>query len=223
MYAWQTPAASQEFNLFAKSTSTPRQCTCVYLCSSSAAHILPQRLTAWTRSKLHKLELSALWMAVTVCASTASNSGGINSWPIWANVWDKTEMKHGKKQARWVERKLHYNAPHRLACSDLTQLLSRTLLHKLHARRCINCICYLGLHLDRRFTLAKRKQLGITLKNKQTPWSESASELYRPSDRRLSAKWLPTFADKGCHVVGVTDPYSRILGFLDRSRYFSIK
>jgi hypothetical protein len=25
-------------------------------------------------------------------------------------------------------------------------------------------------------------------KQKQTPWSESASELYRPSDRRLSAK-----------------------------------
>jgi hypothetical protein len=60
-------------------------------------------------------------------------------------------------------------------------------------------------------------------KNKQTPWSESASELYRPSDRRLSAKCLPTFADKGCHVVSVTDPYGRILGFLDRSRYFSIK
>jgi hypothetical protein len=58
---------------------------------------------------------------------------------------------------------------------------------------------------------------------KQTPWSESASELYRPSDRRLSAKWFPTFADRGCHVVSVTDPYGRILGFLDRSRYFSIK
>jgi hypothetical protein len=57
----------------------------------------------------------------------------------------------------------------------------------------------------------------------QTPWSESASEVYRPSDRRLSAKWLPTFADKGCHVVSVTDPYDRTLGFLDRSRYFSIK
>jgi hypothetical protein len=28
---------------------------------------------------------------------------------------------------------------------------------------------------------------------KLTPWSESASELYRPSDRRLSAKWFPTF------------------------------
>jgi hypothetical protein len=42
--------------------------------------------------------------------------------------------------------------------------------------------------------------------NKQTPWSESASELYRPSNRRLSAKSLPTLTDKGCHVVSVTDP-----------------
>jgi hypothetical protein len=58
---------------------------------------------------------------------------------------------------------------------------------------------------------------------KQTSWSESASELYRPSERRLSAKWLPTFADKGCHVVSVTDASGRILAFLDRSRYFSIK
>jgi hypothetical protein len=28
---------------------------------------------------------------------------------------------------------------------------------------------------------------------------------------------------KGYHLVSVTDPYFRILGFLDRSRYFSIK
>jgi hypothetical protein len=32
-----------------------------------------------------------------------------------------------------------------------------------------------------------------------------------------------TFADKECHVVSVTNPYRHILGFLDRSRYFSIK
>jgi hypothetical protein len=63
----------------------------------------------------------------------------------------------------------------------------------------------------------------MTTKTKQTPWSESASELYRPSDRRLSAKLVPTFVDRGCHVVRVTDPYGHILGFLDRSRYFSIK
>jgi hypothetical protein len=32
---------------------------------------------------------------------------------------------------------------------------------------------------------------------KKTPWSESASELYRPSDLLLSAKLVPTFADRG--------------------------
>jgi hypothetical protein len=36
------------------------------------------------------------------------------------------------------------------------------------------------------------------------------SELYRPSDSRLSAKLVPTFADRGCHMVSVTDPYSRL-------------
>jgi hypothetical protein len=39
--------------------------------------------------------------------------------------------------------------------------------------------------------------------------------LYRPSDRRLSAKLVPTFADRGCRVVSATDPHGRILGFLD--------
>jgi hypothetical protein len=38
--------------------------------------------------------------------------------------------------------------------------------------------------------------------------------------RRLSVKLVPTFADRGCHVVSVTDPYGRNLGFLDRSRYY---
>jgi hypothetical protein len=48
----------------------------------------------------------------------------------------------------------------------------------------------------------------------------SVAELYRPSDRHLSAKLVPTFADGGCHVANVTDPYGCILGFLDRRRYF---
>jgi hypothetical protein len=30
----------------------------------------------------------------------------------------------------------------------------------------------------------------------------------------------PTFADRGCRVVGVTDSHGRILGFLDRSHYY---
>jgi hypothetical protein len=63
------------------------------------------------------------------------------------------------------------------------------------------------------WVIGKQQQLEVAKQtNKQTPWSESARELYPPSDRRLSAKWLPTFVDKGCHVVSVTDPYGRILG-----------
>jgi hypothetical protein len=42
------------------------------------------------------------------------------------------------------------------------------------------------------------------LQIKKTPWSESANELYRPSDRHLSAKLVPTFADRGFDVVSVT-------------------
>jgi hypothetical protein len=36
----------------------------------------------------------------------------------------------------------------------------------------------------------------------------------------MSAKSVPTFADKGCRVVNATDPHGRILGFLDRSSYY---
>jgi hypothetical protein len=34
----------------------------------------------------------------------------------------------------------------------------------------------------------------------------SASEIYRPSGRRLSAKLVPTFVDREFHVVSLTDP-----------------
>jgi hypothetical protein len=36
-------------------------------------------------------------------------------------------------------------------------------------------------------------------------WPESASQLYRPSDRRLSAKLMSTLANKGCYVVSVME------------------
>jgi hypothetical protein len=45
----------------------------------------------------------------------------------------------------------------------------------------------------------------------KTPWSESTSELYRPSNCCFSMKRLPTCADRGCHVVSMTDPSGRIL------------
>jgi hypothetical protein len=54
----------------------------------------------------------------------------------------------------------------------------------------------------------------------RTPWPESASELYRPSDSRLTANLVPTFEDRWCCLASTTDPYGRILGFLHRNRYF---
>jgi hypothetical protein len=60
----------------------------------------------------------------------------------------------------------------------------------------------------------------VNTTNKHTPWPQSSSELYWPSDRGLLAKLIPTFADRGCLVVSMTGPYGRILGFPDRSRYF---
>jgi hypothetical protein len=53
-------------------------------------------------------------------------------------------------------------------------------------------------------------------------WSESASELYRPNDRRLSEKLVPTSADRGCHVVSVTDPYGRTAARTTRRHVFSL-
>jgi hypothetical protein len=58
---------------------------------------------------------------------------------------------------------------------------------------------------------------------KKPPCPESASELYRLSDHHLSVKLVPTFANRGCHIVSVTDPYGRNLSFLNWGRYFSYR
>jgi hypothetical protein len=42
---------------------------------------------------------------------------------------------------------------------------------------------------------------GPTWGRSKTPWPEAASELYRPSDCRLSATLVPTFAYRRCHTV----------------------
>jgi hypothetical protein len=42
-----------------------------------------------------------------------------------------------------------------------------------------------------------------------------------PTERPpLLGEVVPTFADRGCCVVSATNPPGRILGFLDRSRYY---
>jgi hypothetical protein len=47
-----------------------------------------------------------------------------------------------------------------------------------------------------------------------TPWALVRKRTIL--NRRLSAKLVPTSVDRGCHVVSVTDPYGRTLGFLDQ-------
>jgi hypothetical protein len=56
----------------------------------------------------------------------------------------------------------------------------------------------------------KKKKPSVVLVRKRTI----------PTGRRMLKKLVPTIADRGCRVVCATDPHDRILGFLDRSRYF---
>jgi hypothetical protein len=77
------------------------------------------------------------------------------------------------------------------------------------ARACVRaCVCACvraRLSLSLSLSLLP-PSLSLSFPPSLPPWSEPASELlvYRPSDSRLSEKWLPTFADRGCHVVSVT-------------------
>jgi hypothetical protein len=45
--------------------------------------------------------------------------------------------------------------------------------------------------------------------NKNTSGLQSATELYRPTDRRLSATLVPPRAARGCRVVSATNPHGR--------------
>jgi hypothetical protein len=64
----------------------------------------------------------------------------------------------------------------------------------------------------------------IILYNNQTPWPEPASELYRPSDRRLSEKLVSTFADgRVSRSQRGGSPTAVISVFKTRASIFSFK
>jgi hypothetical protein len=81
-----------------------------------------------------------------------------------------------------------------------------------------------GLRYICAYTLsAENNPTGLNkLKTKQTPWTESASELYRQSDHRLSAKLVPTFTDRYC-VSSAADPYGRNPSFYTAAATFPFK
>jgi hypothetical protein len=65
-------------------------------------------------------------------------------------------------------------------------------------------------HLSFRLIFLKTELRGLSPNERTVPTERS------PFVGEVSAK----FADRGCQAVSVTDPYGRILGFLDRDRYF---
>jgi hypothetical protein len=61
-----------------------------------------------------------------------------------------------------------------------------------------SCKCYENAEtLDTMGTILRSENYFHDKIKNGTPWHESASELYRPSDRRLSEKLVPTFANRG--------------------------
>jgi hypothetical protein len=67
------------------------------------------------------------------------------------------------------------------------------------------------------FKFTQKSTLPMVNINKLRSFSPGASYTDRP---QLVGKLVPTFVDRVCHVVSVTDPYGRIIGFLGRNRYF---
>jgi hypothetical protein len=57
-------------------------------------------------------------------------------------------------------------------------------------------------------TIAKKKYLTVKKQNRLRGFSPQ-SELYRPSDRRLWVKLVPTLADRGCRLVRATNLHVR--------------
>jgi hypothetical protein len=55
----------------------------------------------------------------------------------------------------------------------------------------------------------------VVATKQETDWLRGLSPRANYTYRRLSAKLVPTFADKGCRVVSAADPYGRILDFRD--------
>jgi hypothetical protein len=58
-------------------------------------------------------------------------------------------------------------------------------------------------------SLWRAQHLWSVYKKKLRGFSPPANYTDQPSDRRLSAKLVPTLADRGCRVVNATNPHGR--------------
>jgi hypothetical protein len=99
--------------------------------------------------------------------------------------------------------RMHWSLLSRIsACSWCSDYLQKQLYISLHnIYFCICCATHVNVMFSKIRDWGKRVK---SIKNNSVAW---VRERTIPTERPpLSAKWLPTFADRGCHVVSVTDP-----------------
>jgi hypothetical protein len=92
-----------------------------------------------------------------------------------------------------------------------------TLSSLVRGVRCMKFIPYLNIPLSCSFS---HKVDYFSLVRSKENIFHMHSMTYLSSDRRLSAKLMPTFADRGCHVVSAANLHGLNFDFLDRSRYY---
>jgi hypothetical protein len=138
-------------------------------------------------------------------------------WPRFQTVTRSTASRHGhfEDRRRNKMQRTYTVLPsiYRIRNSDGR---SRTLRLRVHFLSCFApTVMNISSPSNRRPILSSAILLSSALNHTITkiPWPQSASEIYRPSDRPLSAKLVSIFADRGCQVVSVTDPCGSILGF----------
>jgi hypothetical protein len=115
--------------------------------------------------------------------------------------------------------------------ANIKTFLSNVIIHQTHSMH-INALVLAGktyfkickkisyIYISHLVSNAVSTLYIANKKKTQTPWRESASELYWPNECHLLLKLVPTFADRACCEASVTDPYGCILNLLDWSRYF---
>jgi hypothetical protein len=120
---------------------------------------------------------------------------------IWVNSFSTQVMLHGA----WLQH------PLRDCCSWFAVTPLEAPLYSLHSQRYAQPMNVIDKGRWSKHNLACRLRQATFLVVSPRKKLNGLSPRANYTDRRLSAKRLPTCADKGCHVVSVTDPYGRIL------------
>jgi hypothetical protein len=115
-------------------------------------------------------------------------SKGVRAW-FFSDLEQIAELVHNLQHVA-------VHASHAAPCI-LTSKLRQKAIITLNISLLTHCLLFPTMHSTSKAILPSMWGKEIT---NQTPWPESASELYRPSDRRLLAKLVPS---RGPIFIGV--------------------